>query len=246
MIAPLTWLDVLRASCAAMEEAVADPGTRAERLAAAVPWCEGVDVAETLRHVGVVHRVVRRWVVDGRRPRGGVDPPPDADPVAWFAEGWPPLLEALSSRDPSTQTSTWCTYDTTAGFWWRRMAHEAAVHAIDVFDAVGHSWPVPEEFAADGVDEALRLWLGVALGTAVGGRGRVVRIVAPQRFWTVGLNATNVEVTTLSVPPDATVGAGAEALYRWVWGRAADDAVTVDGDPAAVASLRSALARAMQ
>lgn len=235
------WLDALRASCAAVEEAAA-----AGPLDAAVPWCADVDVAGTLRHVGVVHRLVRQWVTDGHRPSAVPCMPDDADPAAWFAAGWPPLLDVLSGLDPDAETSTWCSYDTRASFWWRRMAHETAIHAVDVLEAVGWSWPVPEALAVDGVDEALRLWLGVALGPHVGGAGQVVRIVAPQRAWTVGLNDHNVEVTHLPLRPDATVTAPAEALYRWLWGRADDAAVTVAGDPSAAAALRTALTRAMQ
>ena len=239
--APTAWLDVLHATCVAVEEL-----TAGARLDAAVPWCAGADVAGTLCHVGVVHRLVRTWVAQGHRPSVVPVVPDDVDPREWFAAGWPPLLDTLGALGPDAETSTWCSYHTTASFWWRRMLHETVIHAIDVLEAVGQTWPVPEEVAVDGVDEALRLWLGVALGPAVGGSGQVVRLVAPQRSWTVGLNDHNVEVNHLQIPADATAVAPAEVLYRWLWGRAADDAVTVGGDAAAVAALRAALTRAMQ
>lgn len=235
------WLDTFRAASAAVEEAAA-----AGSLAAPVPWCSGVDVAGTLRHLGVVHRVVRQWVHDGHRPLRTPAPPADADLREWFATGWTALYDTLAAVDPDAEVSTWCSYDSTGRFWLRRMAHETAVHAVDVLEAAGWSWPVPEAFALDGVDEALRLWLGVALGPQVHGGGVVVRVTASGRSWTVGLNEGNVEVNHLPVPPDASVTAPAPDLYRWLWGRADGSAITTDGDPAAVARLRSLLARAMQ
>lgn len=237
----LTLLDGLRASCAAIDEA-ASKGP----LDAQVRWYPGADVAEILRHVGVVHRLVRQWVSEGHRPATLPVMPAGTDVREWFATGWEPLLSTLSGFDPADEVSTWCTYDTTAGFWWRRMAHETAIHAVDVLDAVGWSWPSSDEFALDGIDEALRLWLGVALGPDVRGTGQVVRVVAPQQYWTVGLNDHNVEVGHLPVPPDATISADAPTLYRWLWGRADDADVTVTGAAPAAAALRSALARAMQ
>lgn len=47
-------------------------------------------------------------------------------------------------------------------FWIRRMAHETAVHRVDAAQAVGERWRVDPELAADGVAEALELWLGWA------------------------------------------------------------------------------------
>jgi uncharacterized protein (TIGR03083 family) len=239
---PADWLVALRAGCVAIEEA----GQHGP-LDAAVRWCPGTDVAETLRHLGVVHRVVHRWVRDRHRPHELPAMPAGALPLDWFATGWRPMVEALEALDPDAEASTWCSYQPTAGFWWRRMAHETTVHAIDVADAVGWgAWPASPELALDGVDEALRLFLGVALGSAVGGTGQLVRLVAQQRFWTVGLNDHNVEVNQLDVEPAARVEAEPESLYRWVWGRASADAVRVGGDVTAVRALRSALARSMQ
>ena len=38
---------------------------------AEVPGCPDFTLAETLRHVGSVHRVTTLWMRDGRRPRAG-------------------------------------------------------------------------------------------------------------------------------------------------------------------------------
>ena len=187
-----------------------------------------------------------RWVTDAHRPAAAQPMPGGTDPRAWFAAGWRPLHAMLAAGDPGAEASTWCTYHPTLAFWWRRMAHESAIHAADVLDAAGRRWDVTDDFAHDGVDEALRLWLGTQLGSQVGGTGQVVRLVAGERFWTVALNDHNVEVNHLDVPAQATVRGAPGELYRWAWGRAGDQDVAVHGERPAVTALRGALARAMQ
>ena len=64
--------------------------------------------------------------------------------------------------------------------------------------------------------------------------------------WTVALHGGVVEVHRLGGTTDARLNGPAGAVYRWLWGQATDDEVTLDGDLTAVAALRSCLARAMQ
>lgn len=243
MSLPGGWLQSLAASSTALEQLTRGA---AGGLGAPVSWCPGVTVGDVLGHLGTVHRLVRRWVLDAHRPAQPEAMPAGRDPADWFATGWRPLRATLTVLDPRAEASSWCSYDTTAGFWWRRVAHETAIHAAEVHDALGRAWSVPDDVAVDGVDEALRLWLGTQLGPHVGGSGEVVRVVAGERFWTVALNDHNVEVNHIDVPAVATVSGSPVAVYRWMWGRAADDTVEVDGDRAAVVALRSALARTMQ
>jgi uncharacterized protein (TIGR03083 family) len=230
-----TWLDEFERQCRAIEAAA--PAA----LNAPVPTCPGWDVAALLDHCGVVQRLVRSWLVDGRRPRA--TPTPDGDSVAWFASGWRALHELLDELEPQTLTATWCPWDSTAGFWRRRMAHEHAIHALDVALATGTGWTVRDDVALDGCDEALRLWLGTRLGSDVRGGGEVVRVVAGERRWTVGLDPRHVEVHDAPTLPDATVTAAPAELYAWLW-RRGEAGVRVDGDTAAVAVLREALGRA--
>jgi uncharacterized protein (TIGR03083 family) len=235
------WLDELERACRFVECAVTG-----DVLAAPVPSCPGWDVAELLRHVGVVQRTVTEWIGAGRHPRSTPSALADGDVRAWFAHGWRRLQEVLDGGPPGTPAPTWCPWDATLGFWRRRQAHEHLVHAIDVAQALGSAEPdVPDAVALDGVDEVLRLWLGTQLGQAVGGRGDMIRVLAGDRSWTVGLHAHLVEVHDSPVEPDAVVRAEPAVLYRWLWGRAPDSVVEVEGDRGVVAELRSLLARAM-
>jgi hypothetical protein len=108
----------------------------------------------------------------------------------------------------------------------------------------GRWWALDEAFALDGVDEVLRLWLGTRLGSAVGGRGDAVRVATGHGAWTVGLHPRHVEVHGLPVRHDAVVAGAPQAVYRWLWGRAPDTEVELEGDAAALAVLRDALGRA--
>jgi uncharacterized protein (TIGR03083 family) len=235
------WLDELERACRFIEDAVAG-----DVLARRIPACGGWDVGELLRHLGVVQRTVTGWIEAGRRPRSTPSGPADGDVRAWFALGWRRLQETLDIP-PQTPAASWCPWDDTIGFWRRRQAHEHLVHAVDVAQALGVPAPdVPDLLALDGVDEALRLWLGTQLGTDVGGRGDVVRLVAGERHWTVGLHAHLVEVHDLPTEPDALVRAAPDVLYRWLWGRGRDDDVDVEGDRRPVEELRELLTRAMR
>ena len=247
--ASFTWLDELERHARSIEDAVtaavsADPGA----LDRPVPACPGWTVGEVLRHLGVVERVVHAWLSDGRRPRQLETAPADGDLRAWFGQGWRALRDQLAAVSPHSPASTWCPWEETNEWWRRKQVHEHAIHALDVLEALGvEGWSVPEHVALDGIDEVVRLWLGTQLGSDVGGRGDLVRLVAGGgELWTVGLHAHVAEVHQLPTNPDATIRAEADVLYRWLWGRVGDDQVAQNGDPEAVAVLRSALSRVLQ
>lgn len=245
-VTPADLLAVLEQQAVSLEEAAAsvDPATP-------VPDCEGWDVAALLGHVGAVHRMVVAWTSTGRRRPGWAPPPPGDDLVAWYRRGWQDLVAHLRDVGPGTVVPTWSPGDDTAAFWFRRMAHETAVHALDAHRAARTepSWSVPDAVAADGVDEALRLFLAGRLGTP-GGDGDLVQVRVPGRWWAVALHRSVVEVGEpadgpfADLPPDAVVRGPAPELYRWVWGRGGD--VMDSGDHSAVHALRDALARATQ
>lgn len=246
------FLDALERACRVVEERCRttehpDPAA----LVTPVLACPGWTVADVVAHLGFIHRFVAAWVTGGRRPRPATISAVTADDPAllcWFAQGWRALQDLLDERGFDTDTATWSPWDATAGFWFRRMAHEAVVHAVDVVEALPHKASVtllvPDDLAVDGVDEVVRLWLGTRLGEHAGGEGQVVRLVAGERLWTVGLHGGITETHDVPTDPDAAVAGMPVELYRWLWGRGA--AVRGTGDPAALSALRSALTRAMQ
>lgn len=217
-----------------------------------VPSCEGMVLGELVRHVGSVHRVATRWV--GRQPTAWATAPEVGDNLAaWARRGGADLLETLACRNPAQPCSTWSATDRTVGFWIRRMAHETAVHRVDAAQAVGVPWSVNPQLAADGVDEALELWLGTRLGSQVGGSGRVLRLVAragagaPVVDRTLRPLMTLVEFGNDPASADVTVTGTPVALWAWTWGRSdADHPIDTVGDQEAADELRRLLGRAQQ
>jgi uncharacterized protein (TIGR03083 family) len=222
--------------------------TAAADLELPVPACPGWTVGDVLQHLGVIHRLVPAWLRDGRRPRSVAQGPSDGDVRAWYADGWRGLWDGLAAVPAEAPAASWSPWDDTAGFWRRRMVHEVAIHALDVFAAVpdsGPPWTATGPVALDGIDEALRLWLATQTGTRAGGSGGLVRIATGGREWTVGVHPHIVEVHTRPTPPDARIEGDPAAVYAWLWGRDAGS-VHVTGDEQAVADLRRALTVAMQ
>jgi uncharacterized protein (TIGR03083 family) len=228
-----------------------------EGLDARVPTCDGWVVRDVVEHVAEVYEHKLRCVeLAGPAPEPWPPVwPPDRDPLAWFDDALDRLLSALRSTSPSAPSWTWLPEDQTAGFWARRMAHETAVHRVDVDLAHGREvTPVDADLALDGVDEVLLLmlagdWTGDEQPDLTGD----VTVAAGDRVWAVDMQEALVGVTAWRRDP----GAGGRAsgtevsgepsdLLLWLWGRADDAAVSVQGDPAVVQRLRSRVALATQ
>ena len=207
-----------------------------------IPACEGLTVGDLVGHVGTIYRLVGDWIAQGRRPDR--NPVPPTSSLEWTADGAERLYRRLSELDPAAACATWCAGDRTVGFWIRRMAHETAVHRVDLAQAAGTPWTIDDVLADDGLDEAMELWLGTQLGAAVNGSGRAVRI---GDRWTVRLLATLVDFPGLSGTVDAAIDGDPAALWAWAWGRGDEAHPThVVGSVDAAAEVRAALARTQQ
>lgn len=238
----IDWLAELERQAVCVEEVTADLD-----LATPVPGLDGWDVAGLLEHLGAVHRMVVGWTTTGRRSGWGTSQ--DADVRRWYAQGWRDLLAHLTTLGPEVRVPTWSPTDDTSGFWFRRMAHEMTIHALDAHRAAGRqdAWEVPDAVAADGVDEVLRAFLGSRQALA-SGTDQLVQVRVPGRWWAVSIHASVVEVGEpepgpfADLLPDAVVRGPAPEVYRWVWGRDGD--VVDSGDHAAVHLLVDTLAAA--
>jgi uncharacterized protein (TIGR03083 family) len=85
------------------------------------------------------------------------EPGEGEDPVDWLESGAERALAVLGATDPEAPVWNW--FDggpAPARFWFRRMAHETAIHRADAESAAGRLSPVePAELASDGIDEFL-------------------------------------------------------------------------------------------
>jgi uncharacterized protein (TIGR03083 family) len=225
-----------------------------------VPTCPGWTIADLCDHVTRIHvrhvAMVEDGVASAEELPTFVPSTDHADRVSRFRGGLTALADALRATDPATEVWTWHPEGRSVEWVRRRQAHEMVIHRIDAEYAVGRPSGIePETFAADGVDEVLRLYVsrmpswgsfdpdgttaviatadgprrwGVAFGRFHGTTrsGRTVE----EEACTVGIDA---------VRPDAVISGTASDLDRWIWGRGSIDVLGVEGDRSVADRLRA-------
>ncbi|HSK25692.1 MAG TPA: maleylpyruvate isomerase family mycothiol-dependent enzyme [Jiangellales bacterium] len=215
-----------------------------------VPTCPGWTVRDVVEHTAQVFAHKATIMREGAMPEPW-PPSRDATPMAeHFAATRDALLHELTTRAAAQGCPTWWPDDQTVGFWGRRMAHEAAVHRLDVEIALGQVTPVDAALAVDGVDEVLRRFLAGDWSDepVAEGAGTVVEVATGDRRWRVVLEPKAVVVVPSlhDLPVDATITGDPVTLYRWAWGRGEADRISVEGDPDVRHLLRARLAAATQ
>ncbi|MFF0342253.1 maleylpyruvate isomerase family mycothiol-dependent enzyme [Kribbella sp. NPDC004875] len=240
----MEYLEHVRADAARLSD-VARTG-----LDAPVPSCPGWTVESVVRHVAQVYDHKVEVLRLGARP----DPwPPDTtgrDSLEWYDAARAAIVNALEKAGTGLETWTFNPQDTTSAFWHRRMAHETAVHRIDVELAQGAVTPIDPELALDGIDEVLYPSLGGPWweeGDTAFPVDAAVRLTADGRSWTVHADATSVDVRQgAEGEVAAEIFGAAGALYLWLWGRAGDDVIRTAGDADVVKAFRGRVSEATQ
>jgi uncharacterized protein (TIGR03083 family) len=175
-------------------------------------------------------------VVEGRPTDEERPHPQDRDGLrTWFDDGAAELVATLRTTDPATPCWHFGPKPRTAGFWFRRQAHETAMHVRDLEEAArGAAEPLHPELVVDGIAEILEMFLPRQV--------RLGRLDAPSAI--VELRPTDVDTTFRLAPAGdgevvGSVTAPAETLLLLLWGRLRVDAagVRVDGDAEDVAAL---------
>lgn len=247
------------AAAAAEVAELADPST------VMVPSCPDWSVDDLVWHLTEVQHF---WasIVEGRPgdPSSVVAQarPPSAMLIDRFVATSARLIEAVDGLAPDVGCWSWYQPDQRVGWVQRRQAHEALIHRVDAELARSTAGgpdvgSLDGALAADGVDEMLRIMLGVdpmdpwATWTPDGPEVRLVATVdgAGDRSWVVGTGRrTGVDPKgqeqddpALRVAPAddgqlvvATVRGPAAELDRWLWRRGGLERSVVDGDRAAV------------
>jgi hypothetical protein len=127
------------------------------------------------------------------------------------------------------------------------MAHETAVHRVDVESASNDVTPVVDDLAIDGIDELVTLlpvWEAeeAPVETAAG----TVAVRTLDHMWRLTLGPGPTRVEQGPGHSDAVVSGEPSELALWLWGRRPDTAVLHDGDQELVKGLRRRLAAASQ
>lgn len=175
------------------------------------------------------------------------------------------FAQALATRGPDAACWTWADEHTT-GWVARRQAHEALIHRVDAELTAGDRSPRQPAFAADGVDEALRVMFGGVPSWArftVNPEHRVrLRATDAQMSWLVRVgrltgvgpqSGKHFDEPALDVadgddgsPASAEVSGAAADLDCWLWNRPGLGEVQQEGSPATLAAFAQVLASGVQ
>lgn len=218
-------------------------------LLAEVPTCRDWTVADLLVHIAKVFRRTTFALRSGtaERPAGrdwNMEPPSLEALTAWYDRELADVIAALEATGADAPVWSFSPGHSTAGFWRRRLAHEAAVHRVDVERAGGEATPVPAPLAVDGVDELLEVFLAGVAPEALAGTAATVHLHATdvEGEWLVGLGPDGVTSERGHAKGDAAARGSASDLLLWLWGRAPEDGLERFGDPAALERLRAVVA----
>jgi uncharacterized protein (TIGR03083 family) len=220
-----------------------------------VPSCPDWTGADLAYHVAEVYLHKTETMRQGRWPAPW---PPDLSgeqPLAALDRAYAELTAELTTRDPEAPALTWFPTDQTVGFWHRRMAQETVIHRVDAELAAGLAHdPIPDDLAEDGIDEVLTRFLAfesVESAEEIGDQvaacdGATVRMDTGAASWLVALGPDAVIVERGHADTDAVIRADPAATLRWLWRRAGDEAVTVEGNHTVVDRLRALLGATTQ
>jgi uncharacterized protein (TIGR03083 family) len=236
------WAAVVEREGAALAEAVA------ARPTAPVPAAPGWDATELLRHVGTGYAragvVLRAGTMERPSPENGMVAVAPADGVvAWFREALARLVGELGAiGDPDRPVYAFAPGHRRAGFWPRRMAHETTVHRVDAEQAVASPvGPIAPDFAVDGVEEVLTVFVPTLSAGRSPGDGGTVHLHATdaEGEWLVRFDPGDVVIARGHAKGDAAVRGPAGELLLWLWGRRSLDELDVVGERSAAEALRS-------
>ena len=229
---------------AQLEQAVADV---VEMLADAeldlpVPSCPGWTVADLVAHLGETHLWAEHAVRAGD-PDAPEPSPPRHERIAlraWYSESAEVMLATLRATEPDTACWTFGLRPHTARFWFRRQAHEAAMHRWDLAAAVGRDVGYPDSLAADGVDEVVNMFFPRQVRLR-----RAAPLSTSLAVWPDGSGRLVLAGDGTAAHPGPAAGevsGPAEVLVLLLWGRLGldDPRLHVTGDRAAAASVLAA------
>lgn len=213
---------------------------------AAVAACPGWSVADLVTHIGHVHRWAAVALRESRQPSRDdlVDAPAfDAsDAAGWYRGCLDDLLAALSAADPGAASWHPFPVEQVAGFWFRRQAHEIAVHRWDLEHAVADPGPMEAGLAADGIDEYFEVTIPrlVTRGQALPSSSFHVHCTDVDGEWLVWTEHGEYRMIREHRKGDAALRGPAEQLLLRLWNRPApDDELSPVGDEAALAAWTS-------
>ena len=157
--------------------------------------------------------------------------------VSLFERTAADLEAALRAAAPEQPIRTWWKPQQNVGFLHRRMALETLVHRWDVQAAFGTPEPLEADLAADGVDEALEIFVPRRVREAAHARipsGETYhfhRTDGPGE-WLLRFAPGAPVLTREHAKGDIAIRGTAADLFLWIWDRIPEDSLEVYGDTA--------------
>ncbi len=211
-----------------------------------VPSCPDWALRDLVRHIGGVHRWAATYVLEARLNQIDQDLdelvvgwPADAGLVDWYRAGHESLVAALRAAPEDLDCWTFLDAPSPLAMWSRRQAHETAIHRVDAELAVGARTGFDPDFATDGIDELLTLFITRPGRGPRSEQPRVVEFKAidtAQSWWVSFDDRACVASRTPIDSATQISGSGAD-LYQAVWNRLPYESVVLNGDLSVVDAL---------
>lgn len=212
-----------------------------------VPTCPEWNLRQLFRHLGRGHRWAAQIItdrvehaLDPRTVTGGKPPEDPDEAITWLHEGAQRVIDAV--EQVGADTPVWTFLGPRPANWWiRRRLHEATVHRADAALALGRTYTLAPELAADGISEWLDLITaragsdGMPLPLA---DGQTVHLHATDAGlgeageWTISTNGSGLTWSHEHGKGAVALRGGATDLLLSILGRvpAADTEIAVFGD----------------
>ena len=211
-----------------------------------IPPCEGWDMRELVRHLGMIHLWAAGnvafpkddWlVVDdlpdlaGHWPDLATSWPEDAELVSWYRETLANLVRVLETASPDVAAFTFLPAPSPLAMWARRQASEIAIHRFDAETSRSITSHFDPNFATDMLDELLSGFAPRPREIDVDAE-RVLHVHAEDvgEHWYLTLGPDGISTARKGGDADLTVTGTAAELYLVFWNRTPDASVNMDGE----------------
>jgi uncharacterized protein (TIGR03083 family) len=211
-----------------------------------VPHCPEWDEADLVRHMGSILYWQAAIVSTGERvTRRTLQPAPPENPddlPAWYLAGLSQALEVFGSADSEATTWTFSRLgDQRAGWWFRRLPVEVAIHRWDAEHAITHEdqggaspQPIDGDVAAAGVEEFLIEFLPALLAQegleGLTGSLRLYAEDGPATWWIDLDDGGRAIPQNVEAEADTTLRGTRSDLLLWLNNRGPLETIEVAGD----------------
>lgn len=206
-----------------------------EDLKLPVPCCDGWSLGDLLGHVWGVLSMVNAVVESGTPPTTGLPSIPEgADLPSLYGEALDRLDATLAATNPEAAGWNWSQGPQVAAFWFRRIAHEMAIHRWDAEAVVGDCHSFAPHMASDGIDEWFDVYLPRGAGRSeepINPGGTIhVHCTDTEGEWWASMTDSQVELLREHKKGDVVARGSASDLFLLLWGRQDSSTVEVFGD----------------